>query len=458
MIDRRMNNRITPLNDIPGRDGKCIVYWMQSSLRLSDNPALALAIGEANARRLPLLVFFSIDPSIPMANERNFTFALESLAEVVRGLPGVNASLCLRIGRATDNAVAVCREADAALLITDESHLQEGARRRGSVAGRVNVPALQVDANVVVPVRLIPQEQYAAYAIRPKLLRLLGNYLQPFDRSKVNAGQPVDIRSDLDAIDIRKVLPDLELPRVKPSQLYRGGEHRAQSALREFVDRKLDGFAENRNRPDRHGTSDMSPYLRFGCISPVSMLKQVIDSCGPKGDISAFVEEAFVRRELAENFTFYNPGYRSLACLPEWARRTLSEHRADRREVLFSLEELEAGVTGEALWDASQREMLETGKMAGYMRMYWGKRVLAWTRTPDEALRTLLYLNDKYEIDGRSPNSYAGVLWCFGKHDRAFAERPVYGKVRYMAPSAQRKKFNVEAYIKTYVKKQMATH
>jgi len=191
----------------------------------------------------------------------------------------------------------------------------------------------------------------------------------------------------------------------------------------------------------------MSPYLRFGCISPVSVLREVIDSGGREEEISAFVEEAFVRRELAENFTFYNKSYRSLACLPVWASRTLDDHRADLREAQFSLEELEAGTTGDELWDASQHELVKTGKMAGFLRMYWGKRVIGWTPAPEEALRDLLYLNDKYEIDGRSPNGYAGILWCFGKHDRAFAERPVYGKIRYMSPAAQRKKFDVGAYI-----------
>jgi deoxyribodipyrimidine photo-lyase len=196
--------------------------------------------------------------------------------------------------------------------------------------------------------------------------------------------------------------------------LYRGGEQRARSTIGAFVDRKLDGYAENRNRPDRSGTSDMSPYLRFGCISPVTMLRAVIDSGGREEEIGAFVEESFVRRELAENFTFYNPDYRSLAALPEWARRTLDDHRADGRQALFSLEALEAGATGDELWDASQYEMVCNGKMSSYMRMYWGKRVLEWTKAPEDALQVLLYLNDKYEIDGRSPNGYAGILWCFG--------------------------------------------
>jgi deoxyribodipyrimidine photo-lyase len=421
---------------------------MQSSLRVSGNPALELAVREANTRHLPLLVLFTVDPSIPMANERNFTFILESLADLARDLAGLGASMCLRAGSAIEHAIGVCREADASLLVTDESHLREGARRRAAVAGMVKIPMLQVDANVVVPVRQIPGEQYAAYTIRPKLMKLLDKYLQPPTHLEVKDTRSLGVSSDWDAIDSRKMLRVLKLTPVEPSSLFYGGEDRARLTLQAFVGRRLDGYAENRNRPDVDGTSGLSPYLRFGYVSPSEVLREVFDSEGRTDDIAAFVDEAFVRRELAENFTFYDRSYRSLDSLPGWARQTLDDHRDDRRPQLFSLIELEEARTGDELWDAAQHEMLQTGKMSGYLRMYWGKSVISWTHTPDEALRALLYLNDKYEIDGRSPNGYAGVLWCFGKHDRAFAERPVYGKIRYMSPEAIKKKFDWRAYIK----------
>ena len=454
-----LRDRVVPLNGEHGHDGKCIVYWMQSSLRTFDNPALELAVREAKAHRLPLLVLFAIDPSIPMASERSFAFMLESLADVARNVEGTGASMCIRIGSSVKNAIGVCREADASFLITDESHLGEGARRRQEVARSVKVPVLQVDANVIVPVRQVPGEQYAAYAIRPKLMRMLGTYLHPAPRYELTVRRAVDVPGDVDTVDVKRILRGLKLRKVEPSHLYQGGEGRAKLALQEFIDKRLDGYAGSRNRPDRDGTSGMSPYLRFGCMSPAYMLREVIESGGPEEDIGAFVEEAFVRRELAENFTFYNNSYRSLACLPGWARRTLDDHRDDPREHQFSPGELEAGATGDELWDASQHELLRAGKMSGYMRMYWGKRVIGWTPDPEEALRALLYLNDKYEIDGRSPNGYAGVLWCFGKHDRAFAERPVYGKVRYMSPAAQPKKFDVQGYFrKVGYRKKRATY
>jgi len=443
--------RVTPLNKNTGGDGKCVVYWMQSSLRVIENPALELAVREANARHMPLLVLYVVDKSIPSGTQRSFTFMLESLASVARGLDTVGARLCLRQGNAVNEAVSVCRETNAALLITDESHLKEGRRRRESVARQIKVPLYQVDANMVVPVRQLPGEQYAAYTIRPRLWKLISDNLGQTASVAIKSGRSIEIVSEEHLLDIKSTINRLGLPEPGPSDIYKGGEARAQVAMQNFIDHKLEGYTEDRNRPDRDGTSNLSPYLRFGCLSPARLLREVFNSGKSAEEINAFNDEAFVQRELAENFTFYNKNYRSLAGLPAWAYQTLADHRGDRREHVFSLEELEAGVTGDELWDASQHQLLRTGKMTGYMRMYWGKRVIEWMLTPEEALRALLYMNDCYEIDGRSPNGYAGVPWCFGKHDRAFAERPIYGKVRYMSPQAQRKKFDVQAYIKKWV-------
>ena len=448
-MDRALESRITKLNDRGPADGQCVVYWMQSSIRVAENPALTMATSEANKRHLPLLVLFSIDPTIPSANRRNFAFMAEALQDTAVKLESAGARVCIRTGDAVENVVKVCREVKPAVIVTDESHLNEGRRRREAVAGQVGCTMLQVDGNVIVPVRLIPGEQYAAYTIRPRLMKVLDEYIRPFPPVRPESKGKWLAESDVDAREVVAEVTRLNLSDITPSPLFRGGETETDKTLEQFVEKRLDGYAENRNRPERYFTSDLSPYLRFGCISPARMIRQVLERREKlPEEVDAFVEEAFVRRELAENFTFYDRGYRSLAALPNWAARTLDDHRKDRRQHLFTLDELEEGRTGDELWDAAQKEMVVKGKMAGYMRMYWGKRVLEWTRTPDEALNILLYLNDKYEIDGRSPNGYAGVLWCFGKHDRAFVERPVYGKIRYMSPAAQRKKFDIQEYVR----------
>ncbi|HTY90416.1 MAG TPA: deoxyribodipyrimidine photo-lyase [Methanocella sp.] len=445
--------RITALNDAPTRSGDCVVYWAQSSLRTVENPALAFAAEKANSLGLPLLVFYAIDSSIPMANLRNFTFMMEGLNDFISNLGPSGADVCVRRGNAVENVVELCREVKAATLVADESHLNEGRKRRSLVAGRVRLPMFQADANVIVPVRLLPGEQYAAYTIRPRLMKLLDAHIEPRRMPAIMYRKAPATWSDGPRIDLKK----LRLPEVPPSDRYRGGETRALRTLREFVDGRLDGYAENRNDPGIDGQSGLSPYLRFGHISPALMLREVMDSGRRQEDIDAFVDEAFVRRELAENFTFYDPDYRSLSSLRGWAKSTIEAHREDRRPKLFTLGELEAGETGDELWDASQFEMVTHGKMAGYMRMYWGKRVIGWSNTPEEALRRLQFLNDKYELDGRSPNGYAAIMWCFGKHDRAFAERPVYGKLRYMSPAGTEKKFRLEDYEKRIGYKEKVT-
>jgi deoxyribodipyrimidine photo-lyase len=226
---------------------------------------------------------------------------------------------------------------------------------------------------------------------------------------------------------------------------FRGGTDQAMERLSEFLKSKIDGFQDLRNDPTMDYLSNMSPYLHFGQISPLYIALQVLKTISPGKD--AYLEELIVRRELAMNFTFYNPNYDSLNSLPEWAQKTLREHEKDKREYLYTCEELERAETHDAYWNAAQKEMVYQGKMHGYMRMYWGKKILEWTASPEEAYKVALYLNNKYELDGRDPNGYAGVAWCFGKHDRAWKEREVFGKVRYMNANGLRRKFKIERYV-----------
>jgi deoxyribodipyrimidine photo-lyase len=342
-MDRALESRITRLNEQRPADGRCVVYWMQSNLRAEENPALAVATAEANKRHLPLLVLFSIDPAIPSANYRNFTFMAEALQDTAAKLEAAGARICLRTGSAVENAVKVCGGVNPALLVTDESHLNAGRSRREAVARRVNCAMLQVDGNVIVPVRKIPGEQYAAYTIRPRLLKQLQDYLAPPGVERPTYQGKKLAQGDLEAGDALREVARHNLPDVSPSPAFRGGEVVAGKTLEGFVDKKLEGYAENKNRPELDATSDLSPYLRFGCISPARVIRRVLERRDElPDDVDAFLEEAFVRRELAENFTFYDRRYRSLASLPDWAAGTLEAHRKDRRQHLFALKELKA--------------------------------------------------------------------------------------------------------------------
>jgi deoxyribodipyrimidine photo-lyase len=232
------------------------------------------------------------------------------------------------------------------------------------------------------------------------------------------------------------------------------GEKEAYSLFSHFLAEKLSRYAEYRNDPTEDGLSNMSPYLHFGQISSQKMALDTYRNASDLKSSDSFLEELIVRRELSDNFCFYTEHYDSFDSFPDWARKTLNLHRHDRRDYIYSLEEFESAGTHDDLWNAAQREMAERGKMHGYMRMYWAKKILEWTDSPEEALEIAIYLNDKYELDGRDTNGYTGIAWAIGGlHDRAWGERDVFGKIRYMSYKGCKSKFNVKAYVDNFITK-----
>ena len=226
------------------------------------------------------------------------------------------------------------------------------------------------------------------------------------------------------------------------------GEDAAQERLEAFRRHGLQHYASDRNDPAREGLSNLSPYLHFGQIAPQRVAWEIQRAEAPLEAKQAFLEELIVRRELSDNFCFYTPDYDKFSGFPGWAQETLDRHRHDHREYLYSLQEFDQARTHDALWNAAQLEMVHRGKMHGYLRMYWAKKILEWSTSPEEALEIAIYLNDRYELDGRDPNGYVGVAWSIGGvHDRAWGERPVFGKIRYMSLAGCQRKFKVEQYI-----------
>jgi deoxyribodipyrimidine photo-lyase len=251
----------------------------------------------------------------------------------------------------------------------------------------------------------------------------------------------------IDLNNINKVTSTLNIDRsVKKVESFHGGTAKAKKHLENFIKIKLDHFQELRNDPSLDYLSNMSPYLHFGQISPVYIALRVLKTKSPGKE--AFLEELLVRRELSMNFVFYNDNYDSFDGLPLWARKSLREHNRDKRKYLYTLKELENAKTHDSYWNAAQEEMKITGKMHGYMRMYWGKKILEWAKTPEKAFKIALYLNNKYELDGRDPNGFTGVAWCFGKHDRPWRERNIFGKIRYMNASGLKRKFDADQYVR----------
>jgi deoxyribodipyrimidine photo-lyase len=442
--------RCRRLNGRDQRRGRYVLYWMQQSQRASFNPALEHAIAVANRARLPVLVGFGLMDDYPDANLRHYRFMLEGLQEVDATLAERGIKFVLR--RATPADVAVALAEDAATVVCDRGYLRHQRAWRAEVAKRAPCALVQIEGDVVVPVEVASRKaELAARTLRPKLHRLWDDYLIPLADADVRE-PAVDLRveSGLDLMDLEGLLDRLKLDRsVGPVRRFRGGTSEARRRLQKFLDAELDGYGEGRNEPGAVQCSLLSPYLHFGQISPVEIALAVRGATGAgDSDRQAYLEELIVRRELAVNFVNFEERYDHYDCLPGWARATLGAHRVDPRKHIYTREQLAAAETHDRYWNAAMREMVYTGLMHGYMRMYWAKKILEWSSDPETAFATTLHLNNRYFLDGRDANSYANVAWVFGAHDRPWPERPVFGKVRYMNAKGLERKFDMAAYLR----------
>jgi deoxyribodipyrimidine photo-lyase len=438
--------RVRPLNKARLQEGP-VIYWMSRDQRVRDNWALLYAQELALSLGQPLGVAFCLAPAFLGATRRQYGFMLKGLQEVAGDLAEVNLPFFLLRGEPARELPAFVANHRVGAVVTDFSPLRLVRGWKSAVAKGLGVSLEEVDAHNVVPCwRASPKAEYGAYTLRPKLKKLLPEFLEDFPSL---ARHPVVWKAERPAIPWEHLAAGLDIDTAVPEVNWlTPGESGARSALAHFLAQKLPFYGERRNDPTQDGQSDLSPYLHFGQIAAARVALEVEGCQGHDASREAFLEELIVRRELADNYCFYQPHYDSFAGFPAWAQKTLNQHRRDRREWLYSAEQLESGQTHDELWNAAQREMVRRGKMHGYLRMYWAKKILEWTASPEEAQAAAIYLNDKYELDGRDPNGYAGIAWSIGGvHDRAWFERPVFGKIRYMSYNGCRGKFKVEAYL-----------
>ncbi|MDG6256261.1 MAG: deoxyribodipyrimidine photo-lyase [Methanomicrobiaceae archaeon] len=437
--------RIHHINERSLNKGSYVLYWMQASPRAKSNLALEYAIRRANRLGLPVAALFCLTGEYPGANLRHYHFLIEGVLEAKDALEARGVFFVLRRGSPPVEVADLA--GDAALVVADCGYLRIQREWRNAVAGMVKCPFVLVEDNVAVPVRRAsPKEEWSAATFRRKIRPHLDRFLiLPEPVRPDHSGRLLEIPSEPLA-SVERVLRRLSIDRsIDPVPSYHGGGREAHRRLTRFLAGVIERFEAERNDPTADALSHMSPYLHFGQISPIDITQQVRKRRSAGAD--AYLEELIVRRELAVNFVFYNPRYDSYEGLPGWAKATLAAHEGDRREYVYSFEEFEQASTHDPYWNAAQLEMVHTGKMHGYMRMYWGKKILEWSETPAAAFEIAISLNNRYELDGRDPNGYAGVAWCFGKHDRAWAERPVFGKVRYMNAAGLRRKFDADAYV-----------
>jgi len=436
--------RIQDLNHHAPRPGQYVAYWMQASQRAQCNHALEYAVRQANELDLPLVVCFGLADRYPEANARHYAFMLEGLTETRAALERRGAAFVVRRGDPADIAIGVAR--DAALLVADRGYL-----RHQRVAARIECPLVQVESDIVVPVETAsPKAEYAARTIRLKIHRHSERFLRPLETRVPRRSSLGCVPAGIEELPGERYPEALNVDRTAApvGAFFTGGPTRGRVLFQAFLRDKLGSYVQHHNQPQTDDCSCMSMYLHFGQVSPLDLALQALelDDDLPE-DVDAFLEELIVRRELAINFVRYTGEYDSFSCLPAWARKTLERHGADRRPQVYSTEELDGASTHDTYWNAAMTEMKVTGFMHNYMRMYWGKKILEWSRSPEEAFRTALRLNNKYELDGRDPNSFAGVAWCFGKHDRAWPERKVFGKIRFMNDAGLRRKFDMPAYL-----------
>jgi len=439
--------RIHPLADGPERKGP-VVYWMSRDQRAEDNWALLYAQQEALLRSSPLGVIFCLAPGFLEATGRHYFFMLQGLEQTADDIESCNISFFLLRGDPAKVLPPFVKSCRASLLVTDFDPLKIKVRWREKVAAAAGCPVREVDAHNVVPCRFVSgKQEFAARTLRPKIHKLRDRFLTEMPRlEKHPHAWPARVRG-ASRDDIRSGRGGAR-GRAADFGFVPGGKA-ARACLRAFIAGRLDSYDTARNDPNLDGQSNLSPYLHFGQIAAQRVALAVADTAAAPEARDAFLEELIVRRELADNFCLYNPDYDSTAGFADWAGITLKEHARDRRPYLYTCEQLESAETHDELWNAAQTEMMQRGKMHGYLRMYWGKKILEWTRDPAEAMETALKLNNTYELDGRDPNGYAGVAWCIGGvHDRAWPSRPVFGKIRYMNLNGCRRKFDVEAYVR----------
>lgn len=426
-----------------------VLYWMSRDQRARDNWALLHAQQEALARQAPLRVVFTLAPEFLLAQPAQVRFMLDGLQETARELAEKSIPLILLRGHPPTTLARYLAENPCSLLVTDFDPLNIKKLWKAELLAATRLPVDEVDAHNIVPCwEASPKQEFGAYTLRPKLHRRLPEFTESYpELIRHPFGETPDLVADPGA------WPDQNLMGL-PVHGYRwtAGPTASLGVLRRFLAEGLEHYEESRNDPALDGQSGLSPYLHFGHLSAQRVFLAVLQTGALQTSQNAFLEELVVRRELADNFCYYNENYDNSKGFPAWSQETLKKHRDDRRPYRYDTDALAGALTHDPAWNAAQRQLTQTGKMHGYMRMYWAKKILEWSDDPETAMKTTITLNNRYSLDGRDPNGYAGIAWSLGGvHDRPWGERPIFGKIRYMNYAGLTRKFkNLSAYIARY--------
>tara|TARA_B100000767_G_C19743749_1_gene527484 strand:- start:269 stop:1540 length:1272 start_codon:yes stop_codon:yes gene_type:complete len=414
--------------------------------RASHNHALITAQKIALKNKAPLIVCFQYVGQFKKANLRQYEFLFKGLEETSKNLSKLNIDFHLLQGPAEVEIPKLIDQFSVGSIVTDYSPLKVYKKRLKKVLDKISIPVCQVDAHNIVPVWVASEKkEFAAHTIRKKIHKRLDEYLTDIPELVVH---PFNAKKKPESISWSSLNKNLTIDsNITSVSWIQPGEEKAKERLSHLL-KSLKDYHIKRNNPNLNALSNLSPYFHFGHISPQKVAFEIKNSSLPEEDKNVFLEEMIIRRELADNFCEYESKYDFFEGFHPWAQKTLNEHRQDARDYLYPFEQFEEGDTHDPLWNAAQSQMVRLGKMHGYMRMYWAKKILEWTPSPEIAMQIAIDLNDKYELDGRDPSGYTGIAWSIGGiHDRAWFERPVFGKIRFMNFNGCKSKFNVKQYI-----------
>lgn len=445
-----IENRIKKLNNnSPNYKATYVTYIMEASQRGYFNYALEFSIWLANSYKKPLVVFFPLTDKFKWSNQRYYTFMLEGILELRKQLEERGVKFTIFKGSYIETATFVSQKAVS--IIVDKAYLKTQRQWRYKAAQLSDIEFIEVESEVLIPVEAVSNKKEPYFAtFKPKYLRLLSNFLEKIPQ--------IDIKQTINSLEtenwyfdnVKSYIDQLNIDKsIKPvTNYYKGGFTEADKKLVTFLQKKFQNYKENRNNPSLNCQTELSPYIHFGQISTQFIIIKVLEQSSMNDpNFEVLLNEMILWRELARNYCFFNDNYNNFEGLPEWAKQSLKEHEKDQREYLYSCDEFETAKTHDKYWNTAQKELLEKGKMHNYMRMYWAKKILEWSRNPIEAFDIACYLNDKYLLDGRDPNGYAGISWCFGTHDRPWFERSIFGKIRYMNDKGLERKFDMNEYL-----------
>lgn len=469
----------------PNKDGDYVLYWMQINRRFQYNYALDYAIAWANKLGKPLLIYEGLSIEYPWACDRFHSFIMQGMKENLDFAHSkkINYFSFVEPEIGAGKGLFYNLASKACAVISDEYPVFIIRKHNERVADKIDVPYITIDSNGIIPLGVTEKDPYSAYLFR-KIMQ------KHFKEAFTNPPQkdPIDELENRDEIklsdefrqrypkademlnDIDGSISQLDIDHAVGSIEMEGTRKSALGKMGQFIAHSLLEYDEKRNHPDEKKTSGLSPWLHFGKISEYEIVKAVFDhqpdgwsleDLTPNGgknsgffngdeNIESFLDEVITWREVGFHFAHHVDNYDEFESLPNWAKQTMEEHTDDKREYVYSLEEFENSKTHDELWNAAQTQLREEGIIHNYLRMLWGKKVIEWTPDHRTALEYLIELNNKYAIDGRDPNSYSGIFWCFGRFDRAWQEREIFGKLRYMTSNSTRKKVKLDEYLSKY--------